>query len=48
MEVPKSITQAYAMDEKNGDTLWADTITKEMKDMSPAFRRLDSGEIVTI
>ena len=48
MEVPKSVTQAYALDEKNGDTLWADTITKEIKDISPAFRKLDSGDIFPI
>ena len=46
--MPKYVAQAYAQDEKNGNTLWADAITKYMKAMSPSFRKLDNGEIVPI
>ena len=48
IEVPKSFAQEYSLDEKNGDTLWADAIAKDMKDMIPAFRKLDNEEIVPI
>ena len=35
IEVPKSVTQSYDLDEKNGSTLWGDSIYKEMKYVSP-------------
>ena len=46
--MPKPVAQAYAPDKNNGNTLWEDAIAKEMKGVSPAFRKLDNGEIVTI
>ena len=46
IDVHKSVAQAYALYEKNGNTLSADDITKEMKDLSPAFSKLYNGEIV--
>ena len=48
VEVPRSVAQAYALDENNGNTLWADGISKEIKDVSPDFRKLDNGEIFPI
>ena len=36
------------MNDKNGNILLEDTISKEMKDASTAFRKLDNGEIVPI
>ena len=42
IEVPKSDAQEYALDKNNGNTLWADYISKEMKDVSPDFRKLDN------
>ena len=48
IEVPKSVVQAYALDKKNVHTLWADAISRDMKDVSPAFKKLDNGEIVPI
>ena len=42
------VAQAYALNESNGNTLWADAISKEMKDMRPTFRKLYNGEIVPI
>ena len=43
IEVPKSVDWEYALDKKNGNTLWADAISKQMKDVSPDFRKLDNG-----
>ena len=48
IEVNKSVARAYALDENNGNTLWVDVIANYMKDVSPAFRKLDIGEIVPI
>jgi hypothetical protein len=31
IEVPRSVAEAYTLDKKNGNTLWADSIAKEMK-----------------
>jgi hypothetical protein len=31
IEVARSIVEVYALNKKNGNTLWADAITKEMK-----------------
>ena len=44
----KSVAQEYALDENIGNTIREDSIVKEMKDMSPAFKKLDNGEIVLI
>ena len=43
IEAPKSVAQAYALDKKNGNTLREDAIAKDMKDVSPAFKKLDNG-----
>ena len=48
IEVPKSVAQAYALDKKNVNTLWECAISKEMKDVIPAFKKLESGEILPI
>ena len=48
IEVPKSVAQEYDLDENNGNTIWEYSIVKEMKDMSPAFRKIDNGGIVLI
>ena len=29
IELPKTVAEAYALDKKNGNTLWADAIAKE-------------------
>ena len=42
IEVPKSVDKEYEMDKKNGNNLCADTIDKDIKDASPAFRKLDN------
>ena len=43
IEVPKSVAHIYALDKKNANTLWAYDIAKEMKYLSPAFKKLDIG-----
>ena len=46
--MPKPVAQAYSLDKNNGNNLWSDFITKEMKDVRPAFRKLENGDIVPI
>jgi hypothetical protein len=48
IEVPHSVTEAYALDKKNGNTLWANAIAKEMKNVRIAFKILANGEKVPI
>jgi hypothetical protein len=43
IEVPKTVTEALALDRKNGNTLWADAIAKEMKEVCIAFNILPDG-----
>ena len=38
----------YALDAKNGNTLWADAITKEMENVRVAFEVLPDGKSVPI
>ena len=48
IEVPRSVAEAYALDKKNGNTLWADAISKEMKNVQIAFKILANGDKVPI
>jgi hypothetical protein len=48
IEVPRSVAEAYALDKKNGNTLWADSIAKEMKNVRIAFKILADGDKVPI
>ena len=48
IEVPKSVAQSYTPKRKSINTLWSDEIAKEMRDVIPAFKKLESGEIVPI
>ncbi len=43
IEVPRSVAEAYALDKKNGNTLWADSIAKEMKNVRISFKILANG-----
>jgi hypothetical protein len=43
IEVPKTVKDALALDCKNGNTLWADAIAKEMKEVCIAFNILLDG-----
>ena len=44
IEILKSIDEALVLDKKNGNTLWADAIAKEMKNLRAAFHILPDGE----
>ena len=44
IKVPKTVKQAYELDCINGNTLWADAIAKEMKNVRVAFSILPKGE----
>ena len=48
IEVPKTAKEALELDRKNGNTFWADTIAKEMKDICVAFRILLDGQAAPI
>ena len=44
MRIPRSIEEAYKLDQVNGNTLWKDAIAKEMKNVSVAFEILEDYE----
>ena len=44
IRIPKSVEEARKIDEQNGDTLWWDTICKEMKNVCPAFEVFEGSE----
>ena len=44
IKVPKTIEEAYALDKTNGNNLWRNAITKEMKNISVAFEILEKEE----
>ena len=44
IECPKTVEEALALDSKNGNTLWADAITKEMKNVRVAFNIGEKGD----
>ena len=43
IELPKTVKEALALDRKNGNTLWADGIAKEMNEVHKAFDILPDG-----
>jgi hypothetical protein len=48
IEVPKTVKEALDLDHKNGNTLWADAIAKEMKEVCIAFNILPNGHSAPI
>ena len=48
IELPKTVEEALALDAKNGNMLWADTISKEMENNRLAFEVLSDGKSVSI
>ena len=48
IELPNTVEQAYALDAKNGNTLWADAISKEIENVRVAFEVLPDGKSVPI
>ena len=43
IEIPKTVEQAKALDQKTGTTYWMDAIRKEMKNCAKAFEILPEG-----
>ncbi len=43
IEIPKTVKEALALDCKNGNTLWADAIAKEMREVRISFNILSDG-----
>ena len=41
--LPNTVEQAYALNVKNGNILWADAISKEMKNVRVAFKSYQMG-----
>jgi hypothetical protein len=48
IEVPKTVKEAFALDRKNGNTLWVDAIAKEMKEVRIAFNILPDSRSAPI
>jgi hypothetical protein len=48
IKVPTSVDHAPKIDKRNGNTIWADAIAKEMKDMHIAFKCLSLGKRVPL
>ncbi len=48
IEIPKTVKEALALDRKNGNTLWADAIAKERREVRIAFNILPDGGSVPI
>ncbi len=48
IDVPKTVKDALDIDHRNGNTFWADAITKEMKDIHVAFKLLLDGRSTPI
>jgi hypothetical protein len=46
--VPKTVKEALELDKTNGNTLRADAIAKEMKDVRVAFKILPDGRSAPI
>ena len=45
IELPKSIAEAYRIDERTGTDFWAKAIAKEMRNVMPAFEFTDDDKI---
>ncbi len=48
IELTKTVNKALELDKKNGNTFWADTVAKEMKDVCVAFKILLDGQSAPI
>ena len=48
VDFPNLVTEAYALDKNNSNTVWADSMAKEMKDVNPVFRIMEDSEKVPI
>ena len=48
IELPNTVEQDLGLDAKNGNSLWADVISKEMDNVRVAFKVLPDGKSVPI
>ena len=48
VELPRTVQEAFALDEKNGNTMWRDAINKEMENLKVAFDILPDGRRVPV
>ena len=48
IELPKIVEEALTLDARNGNTLWADAISKEMEHVRVAFEVLPDGKSIPI
>ena len=44
VEIPRSISEAFLIDEKNGNTFWRDAVNREMENLKVAFDILPEGK----
>ena len=44
IRLPKTVKEALEIDKENGNTMWADSMQKEMNAMRVAFKILEEGE----
>ncbi len=47
-EIPQTVKEALELDRRNGNTLWADTIAKEMAEVRKAFDILPDGKTAPV
>ena len=43
--LPNNVKEVLELDKENGNTLWADAIATEMKNVKVSFKILDEGEM---
>jgi len=48
IKLPHSVKEALQFDRDSGTTFWRDTITKEMRNVMPAFKILEGDELVPV
>ena len=48
IELPKTVEEAFALDAKNCNTLWADAISKEMENVRVTFKVLPDRKAIPI
>ena len=44
VELPRTVQEAYALDDKNGNTFWSDVLNKEMENLKVYFDILPEGK----
>lgn len=46
IKMPKNMKEAKALEKENSNTLWQDAISKELADISVAFKLLENCEVI--